>query len=244
MPADNSIRYERDGKVGVITLDRPPVNAYDDAMLVALHGAWQTAAEDELARVIVLRAEGKHFCAGGDIAEELDQADEKHPPPAEDWELQRNMPKPTIAAVQGACVAGGQRFVWPCDLIVAADDAVFRDPLVASGIPGIPAHGHTWEYGHRLAKELLFKGAAIPAESARRSGMVNRVVPRDRLDAEVMELAGEIVEMDPFALAQAKRAVNQTMDIIGQQYLVNRFAELMNGFDMSGVHARHGEAGG
>jgi enoyl-CoA hydratase len=241
MMTSSAVHYRRDGKVATITLDRPPVNAYDDAMLIELQAAWRTAADDEEARVIVLRAEGRHFCAGGDLTEAEEDAD--HAPPADDWEIQRNLPKPTIAAVQGACVAGGQRFVWPCDLIVAADDAVFRDPLVAAGIPGIPAHGHTWEYGPRLAKEMLYKGTPIPAERARRSGMVNRVVPREHLDEEVMGLAREIAEMDPFALAQAKRAVNQTMDIIGQHYIVNRFQELMLGFDMARVHARHRDGG-
>jgi enoyl-CoA hydratase len=237
-----SVTYASAAGIGTITLDRPPVNAYDDRMEVELQDAWRTAADDEEAAVIILRAEGRHFCAGADLAAEHAEGAE-HPSPVDTWDFQRDLPKPTIAAVQGACVAGGQRFVWPCDLIVAADDASFRDPLVAFGIPGIPAQGHAWEYGPRLGKEALFTGASISAERARREGMVNRVVPRERLDDEVRELAAEIARMDPFALAMTKRAVNETMDIVGRRYLVNRFQELMMTFDMDRAHQRAGEGG-
>lgn len=231
-----SVRYESAGGIGTITIDRPPVNAYDGELVDGLREAWRRAAADEAAAVIVLRAEGKHFCAGADLSAEDPEGGGGPTSPGEDWDFQRDLPKPTIAAVQGACVAGGQRFVWPCDLIVAAADASFGDPLVAYGVPGIPAHGHPWEYGPRLAKEVLFRAAPISARRALREGMVNRVVPRERLDAEVRELAAEIATMDFFALAMVKRAVNQTMDVIGQRYLVNRFQELMIAFDMERVH--------
>ena len=125
------------------------------------------------------------------------------------------MPKPSIAAVQGRCISGGLLLCWPCDLIVAADDAQFSDPVVLMGIGGVEYHGHTWELGPRKAKEILFTGRAMTAEEVAATGMVNRVVPRDQLDAETRTLAEQIAKMPPFALRQAKRAVNQTLDVQG-----------------------------
>lgn len=92
---------------------------------------------------------------------------------------------------------------------------MFSDPVVLMGIGGVEYHGHTWELGARLAKEILFTGRALTAEEAERTGMVNRVVPRDELDTQTRELATQIVAMPSFALRQAKRAVNQTLDVQG-----------------------------
>jgi len=104
---------------------------------------------------------------------------------------------------------------WPCDLIVAAENALFSDPVVRMGIGGVEYHGHTWELGARKAKEILFTGRAVTAEEAEKVGMVNRVVPLEDLDTATMELAKQIAQMHPFALRQAKRAVNQTLDVQG-----------------------------
>jgi enoyl-CoA hydratase/carnithine racemase len=124
-------------------------------------------------------------------------------------------PKPVIAQVHGWCVGGGSDFALCADLIIASEDALFSDPVVAMGIGGVEYHGHTWELGPRKAKEILFTGRAVTAEEAEKVGMVNRVVPLDELDAAAMELAGQIAQMHPFALRQAKRAVNQTLDVQG-----------------------------
>ena len=127
----------------------------------------------------------------------------------------RDIPKPSIAAVQGVCIAGGLLLAWPCDLIIAADNATFSDPVVNMGIGGVEYHGHTWEWGPRKAKELLFTGRKMGAEEAERLGMVNKVVPLDDLRTETRALAAEIATKHPFALRQAKRAVNQTLDVMG-----------------------------
>lgn len=220
------IGYEVVDRTAVITLDRAEAaNAQTMEMLDDLDEAWDRAAQDDDVRVIVLRANGKHFSAGHDLKAGSKDAPEKitleHIYRIESkrylgyalrW---RDVPKPSIAAVQGRCIAGGLLLCWPCDLIVAADDAAFSDPVVAMGIGGVEYHGHTWELGARKAKELLFTGRSLTAEEAERAGMVNRVVPRDRLDDEVMALAAQIGEMHPFALRQAKRAVNQTLDVQG-----------------------------
>ena len=226
------IQYETEGPLGLITLDRPEArNAQHPPLLRELDAAFDRAAEDDEIRVIVLKANGKHFSAGHDISPEsaaLWQAEvgfeTKGLEAIYNWERKhylgwtrkwRDIPKPTIAAVQGACIAGGLMLCWPCDLIVAADDAKFSDPVARMGIGGVEYHGHTWELGARKAKELLFTGRYIGAEEAERMGMVNRVVPRDDLVAETLALANEVAAMHPFALAQAKRAVNQTLDIMG-----------------------------
>ena len=127
----------------------------------------------------------------------------------------RNVPKPSIAAVQGVCISGGLLLCWPCDLIIAADNARFSDPVVNMGIGGVEYHGHTWELGARKAKEMLFTGRHLSAAEAERAGMVNHVVPLDELRAATRTLAAQIARMDPFALRQAKRAVNQTLDVQG-----------------------------
>lgn len=220
-----NIRYEVADKIATITLDRPEVaNAQNAALLDELDAAWRKAADDEDVSVIVLRGEGKHFSAGHDLKSGSDFPDKitlewiygaetrRYLETSLRW---RNVPKPSIAAVQGRCIAGGLMLCWPCDLIVAAEDALFSDPVVMMGIGGVEYHGHTWELGARKAKEILFTGRPLTATEAEQIGMVNKVVPRDQLDAETTALAEQITAMPPFGLRQAKRAVNQTLDVQG-----------------------------
>ncbi|MFI6757473.1 enoyl-CoA hydratase [Rhodococcus coprophilus] len=219
------ILYDVEDKIATITLNRPDAaNAQNADLLDELDAAWRRAGDDPDVSVIVLRAEGKHFSAGHDmrgggpvpdkITLEMIYSTEsrRYLEYSMRW---RNIPKPSIAAVQGRCIAGGLLLCWPCDLIVASEDASFSDPVVMMGIGGVEYHGHTWELGPRKAKEILFTGRPVTAEEAEKTGMVNKVVPRDRLDAEVRELAEQIAQMPPFGLRQAKRAVNQTLDVQG-----------------------------
>ena len=226
MEKTDQILYQAEKGVAVITLNRPEAaNAQTPALLDDLDAAFTRAAGDEEVRVIVLRANGRHFSAGHDLKGGNWPAPEKI---TLEWIYAaenrryleytlrwRNLPKPTIAAVQGKCIAAGLMLCWPCDLIVAAENAEFSDPVVHMGIGGVEYHGHAWELGPRKAKEILFTGRALTADEAERIGMVNRVVPPDDLDAATMELAGQIAEMPPFGLRQAKRAVNQTQDVQG-----------------------------
>ncbi|HEX4531470.1 MAG TPA: enoyl-CoA hydratase-related protein [Acidimicrobiia bacterium] len=225
------VRYEATDGVGTITLDRPPLNAYDPLLHFELEQAWAAGARDADARVLVLRAMGKHFCAGA-LLDGSPRAAPADAEPMSEWdelEFVRDLAKPTIAAVQGGCIGGAQRFVFPCDLIFCSEDAFFRDPLVAvGGIGGIQAPIHTWLYGPRLAKEMLFSGMRLPASRLYAMGAVNRLYPPDTLHDETARFAREIAQADPLALRQAKRAVNTTMDIQGQHYIRNRFAELMD----------------
>ncbi len=243
------IDYEVDGAIATITLNRPEAaNAQTLPMLDDLDEAWRRAAEDDDVRVIVLQANGKHFSAGHDIKAVGDDDDPDTPPSwtvAGIYEVEarrfleyslrwRNVPKPSICAVQGVCIAGGLLLAWPCDLIVAAENARFSDPVVSLGIGGVEYHGHTWEWGARKAKELLFTGRSMTAEEAERFGMVSQVVPLGELRPATRALAEQIAEKHPFALRQAKRAVNQTLDVQGF------YAALQSVFDIH--QTGHGHA--
>lgn len=219
------IDYEVAEKIATITLNRPEAaNAQNPELLDELDAAWMRAADDDEVAVIVLRANGKHFSAGHDLKGGGPVPDKitlefiyKHECKRYlEYTLRwRNVPKPSIAAVQGRCISGGLMLCWPCDLIIAADDAQFSDPVVLMGIGGVEYHGHTWELGPRKAKEILFTGRAMTAQEVEQTGMVNRVVPREELDTETRRLAEHIATMPSFALRQAKRAVNQTLDVQG-----------------------------
>ncbi len=167
---DDHILYEVTDKVAVITLNRPQrANAQTMEMLDDLDAAWDRAARDDEAKVIVLRANGKHFSSGHDLSSGAAMPEKitlewiyklearKYLEYSLRW---RNVPKPSIAAVHGKCIAGGLLLAWPCDLIIAAENAEFSDPVVFLGIGGVEYHGHTWELGPRKAKEILCTGRA------------------------------------------------------------------------------------
>lgn len=230
------VLYETRERVALITLNRPDQrNAQNPPLLNELDQAFERAMADDEVRVVILKAAGKHFSAGHDISDEVmqydpwksmfDDMDQTGLLRMYNWEKKhflgyarkwRDLPKPTIASVQGACIAAGLMLAWPMDLIVAADNARFSDPVVRMGCGGVEYHGHTWELGARKAKEMLFTAGYIDAQEAHRLGMVNRVVPLDQLESATLALANEIAQMHPHALQMAKRAVNQTLDAQGQ----------------------------
>ena len=238
----DEVLYEQRGRIAVITLNRPEyANAQNSAMTYALDAAFGRAVNDDQTGVIVLTGAGRHFCGGHDIGTPGRDADQSFDRQAVLWwdhvgkagadaryarEMEvylgmcrrwREIPKPVIAMVHGACIAGGLMLAWVCDLIVAAQDAFFADPVVRMGIPGVEYFAHPWMLGPRLAKEVLFTGGRFGAERAYQAGMVSRVVPRASLETVVFELAGEIAEMPAFGLALAKRAVNQCEDLMGMR---------------------------
>lgn len=242
MSEDAPVRYEVRGAVALVTMDRPDYrNAQNSKMTYALDDAYYRAVEDDAVKVIVLAGEGKHFSAGHDIGtpgRDIDESFERRATlqwdhvgkaggasrMAREAEVYvgmcrrwREIPKPTIAMVQGACIAGGLMLAWSCDLVIASDDAFFADPVVRMGIPGVEYFAHPWQMAPRFAKEFLFLGERVGADRARELGMVNRVVPRDQLEAEVMAVAEKIAEMPAFGLALTKKAVNQCEDLMGMR---------------------------
>src|SRR3954469_20242375 len=238
--SEDVVRYERRGTVAVVTMNRPEYrNAQNSAMTYALDDAFAQAVNDPEVKVIVLAGAGKHFSAGHDIGtpgrdvdvsfdrravmwwDHTDRAggDQRFARESEVYlgmcRRWREIPKPMIASVQGACIAGGLMLAWVCDLIVASDDAFFADPVVRMGIPGVEYFAHPWVLGPRAAKEVLFTGERFSAGQAMEWGMINRIVPRADLESETLALAEKIATMPSFGLALTKKAVNQAEDLMG-----------------------------
>ncbi|KQV64139.1 enoyl-CoA hydratase [Caulobacter sp. Root343] len=238
---DTPVRYEREGSIAWVVMDRPKFNnAQNSQMTYALDAAFKRAVDDEEVRVIVLRGEGKHFSAGHDIGtpgrdlhspfdRKLLLADHTNKPAAEllytrEQEVYlgmcrrwRDIPKPTIAMVQGACIAGGLMLAWVCDLIVASHDAFFQDPVGRMGIPGVEYFAHGFELPPRIAKEFILLGERMPAERAYNFGMVNRLVDRDELEVSVRAIALELASRPRLGNWLTKQALNHVEDLRGKR---------------------------
>jgi enoyl-CoA hydratase len=236
---DSPVLYEVREGVAYVTMNRPQFNnAQNSQMTYALDAAFRRAVDDDAVRAIVLRGAGKHFSAGHDIGtpgrdvnRPFDRVhlwwDHTNKPGAEfhyarEQEVYlgmcrrwRAIPKPTVAMVQGGCIAGGLMLAWICDLIVASDDAFFQDPVVRMGIPGVEYFAHAHELTPRLAKELLMLGERMPAARAYDMGMVNRVVPRERLEEETSRIAARLATQPRMGLALTKQVVNGAEDLQG-----------------------------
>jgi enoyl-CoA hydratase len=219
------ILYEQIGPVARIWHNRPDQrNAQNARLLDELDDAMQHAASDRSVRVIVLGGKGKHFSGGHDLKElgpgymEL-PTEERYA-----YEEQRyykyalriwDNPKPTIAQVQGGCIAGAFMVAAMCDLLVAADDAFFSDPTVQMGSAAVEVLFHPWVLGSRLAKDILYTGRRIDAREAQSLGLASRVVPRAQLDDATLALAEQIAKAPPFAIKMMKRSLNRALDMQG-----------------------------
>ena len=228
--------------VAVVRMNRPEYrNAQNSAMTYALDDALYHAGNDDAVKVVVLAGNGEHFSAGHDIGTPQRDSDQPFDRRASLWwdhsakrgaesryaresevylgmcRRWRELPKPTIAMVHGACIAGGLMLAWSCDLVVASDDAFFADPTVRMGVPGVEYFAHPWQMSPRFAKEFLFLGERLGAQEAQQLGMINRVVPRAQLLPYVLDMATRISNMPSFGLALAKRAVNQCEDLMGMR---------------------------
>jgi enoyl-CoA hydratase len=247
-PGNERIRVEQPAPdVARVVLARPEAaNAQDYLMLSEFNAALDRAARDPSVKVIIVAADGKHFSSGHDLRNlkpdmssfpTVGTAAHFDAPGAEgymDREREvylgycrrwRDIPKPTIAQVQGKAIAAGLMLAWPMDLIVCADDASFCDPVVTLGANGVEYFAHPYELGFRLAKDMLFTGRAISAQEAQAVGMVQRVFPRERLEEETLALAAEIAKRPAMTLAMTKRSVNLAQDAMGfQQTLEAVFA--------------------
>jgi enoyl-CoA hydratase len=265
--ADNDedvVTYEVRGSVAIVTLNRPEYrNAQNSKMTYALDKAFTDAVNDDAVKVIVLAGNGTHFSAGHDIGTPGRDIGESFERKAVIWwdhvgaegvdarfaresevylgmcRRWREIPKPMIAMVQGACIAGGLMLAWACDFIVASDDAFFSDPVVRMGIPGVEYFAHPWVLNPRAAKEFLYTGDRFSATRAMQLGMVNHVVPRDELEATVMAMAERISAMPRLGLALAKRAVNQAEDLQGLRAGMDSVFGLHHA-----AHAHNAEVGG
>jgi enoyl-CoA hydratase len=232
--ADEVVLYNTRGHVATITMNRPEVaNAQNTALIDGIDAALDKADADDEIRVVVLAGNGKHFSSGHDLKALVGEAE----PDA--WRLMRETPegkfrheqvmyyerclrlysfrKPTIAAVQGACVAAGLMLACMCDLIVAADDATFQNPVLRMTGAGVELLVEPWELGIRKAKEFLWTGEKIDAQEAWRLGLVNRVVPHAELAERVDELADRVALVPPATAQVVKDSLNNTAALMGKE---------------------------
>ena len=243
---DEPVKYAVADGIATVTMSRASFNnAQNSQMTYALDAAFRRAVDDDAVKVIVLRGEGKHFSAGHDIGtpgRDINKPferthlwwDHTNKPGGEylyvrEQEVYLNMcrrwrelPKPTIAMVQGACVAGGLMLAWVCDLIVASDDAFFQDPVVRMGIPGVEYFAHPYELNPRIAKEFLMTG--------------------DRMSA------ARVAKQPRMGLALTKQAINHVEDLQGKRtamdavFAWHHFAhahnELLSGDKLGGYDAK------
>jgi enoyl-CoA hydratase len=274
---DSPILYEVIDRVAWITMNRPDFNnAQNGQLTYALDDAFMRATNDDTVRCIVLAGIGKHFSAGHDIGtpgrdlhHEFDKrlmfAPHTNKPAAEllytreqeqylgmcrRW---RDIPKPTIAMVQGACIAGGLMLAWVCDLIVASEDAFFQDPVnPLMGIPGVEYFAHAYELPPRVAKEFLLLGERMPAKRAYDFGMVNKVVPRDELREATAAWANKLAGQDRLGNWLTKQSVNHVEELRGKRtamdavFHMHHFAhaqnDLVKGDSIAGVSGKSAAA--
>lgn len=217
------ILYERDGAIGVITLNRPAYrNAQGYRMLDEIDAAFDLAKADKAVAVLLIRGSGGVFSTGHDLGTEEGQEYRRNLGAEPGIEIYdqfkkynldlllkwRNFPKPTVAMVEGYCIYAGWMLAAAMDVIFAADTAEFLGGFVEYNT--IP-----WDIGIRRAKELLFESRFIPAEEAARYGFVNHVLPAADLERETYAWARRVAENSPGALRMAKIQMNKAQDAQG-----------------------------
>ena len=231
--AEPQVLYETDGKVGIVTLNRPnKLNALSMELRLEMERVLRSADDEAGTSVIVLRAEGRSFCVGFDVG--ADGYDPGKVPWRYDalklhqrlgvsvrtlmtpWTLR----KPVIASVQGHALGGGCELAMFCDLTIAAEDAQFGEPEVLFSQVG-PAVLMPFIIGHKRARELIYSGDRIDAKRALEIGMINRIVPAPELAAATMKHARRLALIAPEALAAAKLAVNRGLDAAGFRNALN-----------------------
>lgn len=242
------IEYQVSEGIARLSHNRPEArNAESQGLLQELDDALQRAVRDEAVKVVVIDGKGAHFSAGHDLKEAA--AKRSNFTVEQRWAFEEryylgyamhihDCPKPTIAQVSGACIAGGFMVANMCDLVVASDDAFFSDPVCQTlATAAVEVLIHPWVMGARKAKEFLFMGGRMSAQEAQTIGMVNKVVPRAEIQAEVDRMARRIAECDPFALRLVKRSINRGLDMQGLRSAIDahfdthQLSHLSEGFD-------------
>ncbi|MEM4574157.1 MAG: enoyl-CoA hydratase/isomerase family protein [Candidatus Caldarchaeum sp.] len=235
----SKIIYAKENNVATIVLNNPAkYNALDLEMRKELKTALEDAARDTAVRVVLIRGAGGNFSAGADIRLFLEWRPEDA---IRNWNevgtsmaistVIRNMQKPVVAVVEGYCLGGGFELAMSCDLIVAAQDAVFGLPEINLGF--IPGGGGTQRItklvGEKKAKEILMTGDRLTAYECAKMGVVNIVAPRDKLDDAVKNLVDKLLSKPPLAIAAVKEAVNAALEtglLAGLRTELNLFASL------------------
>jgi enoyl-CoA hydratase len=218
-----TIELQTGGPVAVLTLNRPQrLNAINKQMLGELQDALDIVEADSGVRVLMVKGAGGNFSSGFDLKEQM----EVQPSGTAQWReiLDRDfqaikrfwaLKKPTIAAVNGYCLAGGCELALCCDITIAADDATFGEPELKFGA-GIVVMILPWLVGPKHAKEILLTGAdRIPAKEALDMGLINRVLPAAEVETAAMAIAKHIAVIDPGLVQKTKRAINRQFEIMG-----------------------------
>lgn len=218
MSTGNEIKIEKKQEIGIITLNKPPMNILDTKMLVELEDSLNEFETDEQVRAVVITGE-KNFCAGANIKE----LKEKHPEEAEVFSRLghkvcnqvENMGKPVVAAVSGYALGGGCELALACDIRIASEGAKFGLPEVNIGL--IPGFGGTQRLtrlvGIGKAKELILAGKIIDAKEAEAIGLVNKVVRDEELMGKAEEMAQVLAEKSPVTVKIAKNLINKNQEI-------------------------------
>lgn len=237
--AYEQIEYTAKGPLGYLTLNNPSkINALSKLMISEMIHALEAVAVDESINVLVIRAAGKHFCAGhflgemvnGDVSEYksiFDQCNRM-------MQMIHDIPQPVIAQIQGIATAAGCQMVAWCDLAVAEEGAKFATPGVKIGLfCTTPSVAVVRAIGRKAAMEMLLTGRYFPAREAKELGLINRVVPLDELATETEALANQIAEASRFVLsigkqgfyAQVDQPDKDAMDFAKQTMTMNLVAE-------------------
>jgi 2-(1,2-epoxy-1,2-dihydrophenyl)acetyl-CoA isomerase len=222
---EQHVNVEVEGGVGWIRLNRPEkMNAIGTLTRKQLGDAIKQAERYEAVRVVVLTGSGRAFCSGADVTE-MGQTDGGMRTPEDVGNVLRNeympmltrlrtMPKPVIAAMNGPAVGIGASYALACDIRIAVPEAYLLEAFVNIGLA--PDGGVSWLLprlaGTAVAYEMFFTGKPLAAADAHRLGVINRLVPAERLEAEVRELANQLVAQPRQAMAAAKRAVNHALE--------------------------------
>lgn len=238
----NSIAYSASGHVAQIMLNRPDrLNAMDKSTLLEINAAMDQAESDEEVRVIVVHGAGRAFSSGFDLKAQMEQ----RPEGAKVWRsildldfdtTMRfwNSPKPTIAAVHGACLAGAFEMAMACDITIAAEDAVFGEPELKFGA-GIVTLLLPWMTSPKQAKRIILSAEdRITAAEALDIGVVSRVVPAGQHLAQALRTARGIALMDPNLVAETKKALNRTYDLQGMQTALRMALDIDHGIESHG----------
>jgi methylglutaconyl-CoA hydratase len=220
--SENVILTSRDAGVFTITLNRPDKrNAISFELLEALLRALDEAERSD-EHVVIVTGAGKAFCAGLDLDELKSLLGKTHEENVKDsarmaqvFRRIYDFPKPTIAAVNGAAIAGGTGIATMCDFTLAVPEAKFGYTEVRIGfVPAIVSSVLVWQVGHKVARDLLMTGRLFDAAEAHRFGLVNEVVAPERLMARARELAGTLLENSPSSMRLTKKLIN---GFIGEQ---------------------------
>ncbi len=216
------VLYEVKNRIAYITLNRPDKrNALNDEMTQQLHTSFLKAGEDKNVKLVILKAKGKAFCAGADLAYLKKMNDFTYEENLEDSNQLKNMfrqiytmPKIVIAMIEGHAIAGGAGLATVCDIVFSVPEAKFGFTEVKIGfVPAIVSIFAIRKFGESKTKELLFSGKLISAHEAKQTGLVNFISEADKINADVMHFANGLISgASANSLALTKNLINQIQD--------------------------------